>query len=379
MATDAEESRPEVDLDLEPRLKVKRLNRFAVLLAAMLGIVVLWVAYFVLSHRTPIGPGEARPPQRSMQPERLAIERLRLEALRDPRPPERVSRRSSTSTVEPTSRRRPTRPDPSAAAAHQRLKRALDSDVLAPGFRQGSSRASTAETTAVRLGDLDAAILDRDDGLEAGEPAPRPARLDEPLFPYEIQEGTLIPAILTAGIHSDLPGQTTALVRRGVYDSLTGRHLLIPQGTRLVGSYDHRIAWGQKRILLAWNRLILPDGRSLELGDMPGADLAAMAGVRDQVKNHFVRTFGSALLLSAVSAATQLSQPQESADGGAPSARQIAAAALGQELGQVTAEITRRNIDLQPTLVIRPGYLFNIEVTADLALPGPYPEDDLPR
>ena len=105
---------------------------------------------------------------------------------------------------------------------------------------------------------------------------------------------------------------------------------------------------------------------------MPGADLAAMAGLRDQVKNHFVRVFGSALLLSAVSAGAQLSQPQESSDGSAPSVRQIAAAALGQELGQVTADLTRRNLDVRPTLLIRPGYLFNVELTADLVLPGSY-------
>ena len=99
---------------------------------------------------------------------------------------------------------------------------------------------------------------------------------------------------------------------------------------------------------------------------------AAMAGVRDKVNNHFVRTFGSALLLSAITAGVQLSQPQQSADGRAPSATQIASAALGQEIGRVTAEITRRNIDIQPTLEIRPGYLFNVEVTADLRLPTAY-------
>ena len=199
-----------------------------------------------------------------------------------------------------------------------------------------------------------------------------PVTLDAPRSPYEIRQGTLLPAILVAGINSDLPGQTQALVRRNVYDSTTGRHLLIPQGSRLLGVYDNRIAWGQKRVLLAWTRLVFPDGRSLELGGMPGADLAAVAGVRDRVDNHFVRTFGSALLLSAITAGVQLSQPQESAEGGAPSASQIAAAALGQEVGRTAAQVTRRNLDLQPTLEIRPGYLFNVEVTADLELPGPW-------
>ena len=141
-----------------------------------------------------------------------------------------------------------------------------------------------------------------------------------------------------------------------------------------MGEYDHRIAWGQKRVLLAWHRLIFPDGTSLELGGMPGVDLAAMSGIRDQVNSHFARTFGSAVLLSAVTAGAQLSQPQESAAGTAPSARQLVAAALGQELGRVTTDITRRNIDLEPTLEIRPGYIFHIEVTGDLVFPGPYQE-----
>jgi type IV secretion system protein VirB10 len=193
-----------------------------------------------------------------------------------------------------------------------------------------------------------------------------------PESPFEIKQGSLIPAILITGVNSELPGQTQALVRQNVYDTITGRYLLVPQGSRLIGEYDSRIAWGQKRVLLAWKRLIFPDGRSLDLGTMPGTDLAAMAGVRDKVNNHFVRTFGSALLLSAITAGVQLSQPQESFDGRAPSATQIAAAALGQEIGRVTAEITRRNIDIQPTLEIRPGYLLNIEITGDLRLSEPW-------
>jgi type IV secretion system protein VirB10 len=176
--------------------------------------------------------------------------------------------------------------------------------------------------------------------------------IEAPRSLFEIKQGSLIPAILMTGINSDLPGQTQALVRQNVYDTMTGRYLLIPQGSRLIGEYDSRIAWGQKRVLLAWKRLIFPDGRSLDLGSMPGTDLAAMA------------------VLSAITAGVQLSQPQESADGRAPSATQIASAALGQEIGHVTAEITRRNIDIQPTLEIRPGYLFNVEVTSDFILPS---------
>ena len=370
MAGKPQEAGPE--LDLEPRLKVKRLNRFAVLIAAMLGIIVLWVAYFVLSQRTPIAP-QARDSQRAMEPERLALEHLQREALRQAAPEPYAGLRPAAAAERPRAPRRPTRPDPSASASSQKLRRALDADVLAPGFRRDVRAAQPREDSPGEAEAIQHALNALD--TETANENRHSAQLEKPLSPFVIQAGTLIPAILTGGIHSDLPGQTQALVRRNVYDSISGRHLMIPQGARLIGSYDSRIAWGQKRILLAWDRLILPDGRSLDLAGMPGADLAAMAGVRDKVNNHFVRTFGSALLLSAVSAGSQLSQPQESADGGAPSARQIAAAALGQELGRAAAEITRRNVDLEPTLEIRPGYLLNVEVTADLTFPGPYRED----
>ncbi len=190
--------------------------------------------------------------------------------------------------------------------------------------------------------------------------------------PLQLTAGTLIPAILLTGVNSDLPGQATASVRRDVYDSTTGHDLLIPQGSRLLGEYDNRIAFGQKRVLLAWNRVVFPDGRSIELRGMPGADLAASAGLRDRVNTHFASVFGNALMLSAISAAVQLSQPQQSADGRAPSASQIAAAAVGQELASVTSAMLQRHLSVQPTLEIRPGHLFNVEVTADLVFGTPY-------
>jgi type IV secretion system protein TrbI len=206
--------------------------------------------------------------------------------------------------------------------------------------------------------------------------AAAPSMLQPAGSPFQLLAGTLIPAVLTSGINSDLPGQATALVRRNVYDTLTGQYLLVPQGSRLVGEYDSRVAFGQRRVLVAWHRLIFPDGRMLDLQGMPGADLAAAAGLHDKVNNHFVRTFGGAVLLAAISAGVQLSQPDHTggAFGAAPTPSQVAAAALGQELGRVAAEHTRRSMDVRPTLEVRPGYGFNVEVTADLAFPGPYSE-----
>ena len=398
-------SPPETELELRPQPSVKRLNRLAILLVAIVAILVLWSAYFVLSSRSPIGQKEAKAPTPAFRPDPQTIERLRQsartapgESLLRPRtpPPAPVSQRRM---VAPPTRR----PEPPRAPMHP--QRALEADVLVAGFEvaravhmtaasplgaspatlqaaAGAPPAAEATSTALAHGvesssGGDPNLLARKDEFLRNARQQRrsthlPVVVQEPLSPYEIREGTLIPAILVAGINSDLPGQTQALVRQNVYDSTTGRHLLIPQGSRLIGSYDNRIAWGQKRVLMAWTRLIFPDGRSLDLQGMPGADLAAVAGIRDKVNNHFVRIFGSAILLSAVTAGVQLSQPQESADGGAPSASQIAAASLGQEIGYTTSAITRRNTNIQPTLEIRPGYLFNVEVTADLVLPRPY-------
>ncbi len=384
------------EIDLEPRLKVRRLNRFAVLLAAAGGILVLWVAYYVLSHRQPVAQAQPQPPRATATSEKAAIEWLERRAALKPLHPPQPERLSPPPPA--PERRRAQRPmaasGPTVTREQQRLERAYESDLLVQGFQlsrlESAVVADPSFGSLERLGagDSPGAVPARrsaganPDHLERKDAFLRQARelgsralasaVVPPRSPYELLEGTLIPAILATGIHSDLPGQAVALVRRNVYDTVSGRHLVIPQGSRLIGSYDNRIAWGQKRVLLAWHRLLFPDGRSIDLEGMPGADLAAMAGLRDQVHNHFVRTFGSAILLSAITAGTQLSQPQESADGGAPSARQITAAALGQELGRVTGEITRRNTNIQPTLEIRPGYLFHVEVTADLVLPGPY-------
>ena len=115
--------------------------------------------------------------------------------------------------------------------------------------------------------------------------------MEDPLTPYSLQAGFVIPAIMLSGINSELPGQVMAQVSRNVYDTPTGRYLLIPQGSRLIGSYNSGIQYGQSRILMAWQRIVFPDGRTLDLGAMPGADQAGYAGFHDQVNNHYFRLF----------------------------------------------------------------------------------------
>lgn len=197
------------------------------------------------------------------------------------------------------------------------------------------------------------------------------SRLEEPMSPYQIMAGTLLPAMLVTGINSDLPGEILAQVTRNVYDSQQ-RFLLIPRGTKIIGRYDDQIALGQSRVLIAWTRLILPDGRSLSLPGLPTQDLRGNTGLRDKVDNHYKRLYGQATLLSIIGAGAQLSQPQQGSVFTPPSAGQVTAGALGQELSRVSMETIRRNMDVRPTLQVRPGTPFYIFLERDIVLEGAY-------
>lgn len=191
---------------------------------------------------------------------------------------------------------------------------------------------------------------------------------------HELKAGTLIPGVLISGMNSDLPGQILAQVRENVRDTATGNNILIPMGSKLVGIYDSNIAFGQNRILVAWNRVIYPDGSSLNLKGMPGVDNGGFAGIEDIVDHHYLKIFGSAALMSAISAGVQLSQPNSgmTSFGGStqgPGPAQVAAGSLGQQLGQTGMQIIQKNMNIQPTIIIRNGEPFNIFVTADIYLP----------
>ena len=187
------------------------------------------------------------------------------------------------------------------------------------------------------------------------------------LSPYELKAGSIIPAIMIGGLNSDLPGQIIAQVSENVYDTKTGKHLLIPQGSRLVGTYDNGVTTGQNRVLVVWNRIIFSDASSLDLNMMPAADQSGYAGFNDKTNNHYGKAFGAALLMSAFSAGVQISQPQAT-NGENISTGQTMAGAIGQQLGQAGGQIIGRNIRIQPTLQIRPGYRFNVSVTKDFII-----------
>jgi type IV secretion system protein TrbI len=193
-----------------------------------------------------------------------------------------------------------------------------------------------------------------------------------PVSPYELKTGTVIPGILASAINSDLPGEIIAQVSRNVYDTASGNYVLIPQGTKIFGHYDSQVAFGQERVLISWQRLIFPDGSTLELEGMSGHDQSGQSGFADRVNNHYGRIFGGALLSSLLAAGAQLSQSQQQSALAVPSSQQIAAAAVGQQVAEVGLEITRRNLRIQPTLEIRKGYRLNVMVNRDIVFPGVY-------
>lgn len=198
------------------------------------------------------------------------------------------------------------------------------------------------------------------------------ARLEQASSPYVLQAGTVIPAILLTSITSDLPGDCMGQVSRDVYDSRTQRILLIPKGSKLICRYDDQVVAGQNRLLIAWTRLLLPDGRSMTLPGLALKDPQGQTGAKGNVDNHTGRVFGRALLLSAIGAGAQLSQPRQASILAPPTAGQIAAGAVGQEMSQVALEVLRRGMDQPPTITVPQGQTFNVFLNGDLVFDGPY-------
>jgi type IV secretion system protein TrbI len=190
---------------------------------------------------------------------------------------------------------------------------------------------------------------------------------------YELAAGTVIPSVMLGGINSDLPGQIMGQVSQNVYDSATGQYLLIPQGVKLVGNYDHQIVQGQNRVLIIWHRLIYPDASAVNLEAMSGADESGYSGFKDKVNAHFWPTFRNALMLSLITAGTQLSQPQAK-NGSSYSSQQVLAAGMGQQMNNLGLSTLNRNLNRPPTIEVRPGYIFNVLINKDMILPPWQPD-----
>ena len=194
------------------------------------------------------------------------------------------------------------------------------------------------------------------------------------ISPFELKRGSVIPATLVTGINSDLPGRITAQVSQNVYDSATGHRLLIPQGAKLFGRYDSDVSFGQNRVLVVWTDIIFPNGSTLQIGGMAGTDAAGYGGFKDKVDNHYFRTFGSAILVALIGTGTDLLLPQDrSGIGSTDSAADAARRSFAETFGQISQQTVSKNLDVQPTLKIRPGYRFNVLVDQDIVFPRAYP------
>jgi type IV secretion system protein VirB10 len=189
-----------------------------------------------------------------------------------------------------------------------------------------------------------------------------PDRVVAPASPYILQAGAVIAAALITGIHSDLPGQITAQVTENIYDSPTGRILLVPQGTRVIGQYNNSVQFGQSRVLLVWNRLIFPNGRSIVLERQPGADVEGYAGLQDGVDYHWWDLAKAAGLSTLLSVGAELATNDDD--------RLIQAIRNGGQdtINDAGQQIVRRQLNVAPTLTIRPGFPVRVIVTRDLVL-----------
>lgn len=190
-----------------------------------------------------------------------------------------------------------------------------------------------------------------------------PDRVAAPASANVLQAGAVISAALITGIRSDLPGQITAQVTENIYDSPTGRVLLIPQGTRIIGQYDSGVGFGQRRILLVWNRLIFPNGRSIVLERQPGADAEGYAGLEDGVDYHWGELFKAAALSTLLSVGAEAGSSGQESD----IVRALRNGA-SDSISQTGQQIVQRQLNIAPTLTIRPGFPVRVIVTRDLVL-----------
>ncbi len=264
----------------------------------------------------------------------------------------------------------PSMPNPAVEHRREEYDKALASDLLVTP-RGGSQTLETPRLISAG----DEPIEGQDSSMtQSGGPIvadPHPAS------PYTITTGTVIYGTLETGINSDIPGDMLGRVAQDVKDSVTERHVLIPQGSKLIGSYSNQLIPSQERLMVKWRTIVFPNGGELNLPDLTGSDAAGYAGFQDQVNHHYAKVWGPALLMSAISAGTMMSDYStmtSGADGtGAYSMNpgQMVAMGAAQQLGQ-QAMGHMANVQIAPTIQIRPGYHFRVLVTRDLVFSGHY-------
>lgn len=259
-------------------------------------------------------------------------------------------------------------------SAHSSKLFASDSSRAAPAVdTTGPGSAPAGQTSAAPLATPSAEAQDRKTAFVAGAgaaPTVNSGRLVPAAGRYTLQAGSTIAAALITGLSSDLPGEVVAQVTEDVFDSVTGQTRLIPQGSRLIGSYDAHVTFGQSRALVVWTRLILPDGRSLDLDRLIGTDGAGQSGFADRVNHHTGKLLEAGLLSSLFGLGSNL------AASGTGNNNDIAFAirdSAGQSVGRVGDKLVDRQLDVQPTITIRPGARVRVLVGRDLVL-APWPE-----
>ena len=224
----------------------------------------------------------------------------------------------------------------------------------------------TASSSALLQQNLRERSDRRDFRLRQGVEAPRTR--------FEIKTGTILPAAMISAANSDLPGDIVAQITQNVYDTQTGKYLLIPQGTKLFGRYDAFTQLGQERLLIVWDRLIFPDAETLDIGGMQGYDGVGQAGFQDQVNTHFVKTLFNALLISLVNASGEalVSAANNNVGQGDNNFLLNLSSNFGEVATEPFDEYLRNRLRIKPTLHIRSGYRFNVMVSKDISLDAPY-------
>jgi type IV secretion system protein VirB10 len=199
----------------------------------------------------------------------------------------------------------------------------------------------------------------------AGSPSVfNPHPLEMPVSPDQVLAGTAIAASLVTAINSDLPGFVIAQVTESVFDTVTGLRLLIPQGTKLIGKYDSVVSYGQRRALLVWNRMILPNGSSIVLDNLPATDAAGYAGLEDDVDLHTWQLIKGAALSTLLSVGSETGASTSASRDALSAARE----AVQQNAARIGQQVTERNLDVQPTITVRAGWPLRVIVHKDLIL-----------
>ncbi|HEX8223804.1 MAG TPA: TrbI/VirB10 family protein [Allosphingosinicella sp.] len=288
--------------------------------------------------------GEASPPAAQAAPSEAEAVRAAAEAERQRRAAAEEAARSSGVIVQITGRGGAGAPTPAAA---ERGQNGETEPAVNPSASAGETRAGQARRAEF--------------GRSEGDVNPHPLRPAP--SPWTLSAGTIIPASLVTGLNSDLPGTVIAQVTENVRDSTTGRTILVPQGARLIGSYDSAVAYGQRRALLVWQRIVFPDGSSIRLGNAPATDLAGFSGVEDGVDFHTWRLLRGIALSTLLGVGTELTFGSGEGD-----LVRAVRESTQQNAARAGDQITQRNLNVQPTLTVRPGWPLRAVIHRDLVL-----------